>query len=234
MTRNTKRVRRVRPGLAHTEQLESRYLLTGTGFPGNECPPDLDLSGIPMQTLTAGELFTLDLGALDVVTDLDANGDPTGDAIRFVLDPDVPEQTPLGAAISPEGVFSWTPTLDQLGSFEIVVIAIDAGDPALADAELLLVEVVEPANEAPVLDLNGPDDDGDGFTATLEEEAGVVAIVDSDLTITDADNDMLAGATATITNLLDGDDEFLTVDVAGTNITASYDPLTGTLTFKRR
>ena len=30
--------------------------------------------------------------------------------------------------------------------------------------------------------------------------------------------------------MLDGNDEFLTVDVTGTNITASYDPVTGILT----
>ncbi|MEM8678322.1 MAG: putative Ig domain-containing protein [Planctomycetota bacterium] len=230
MTRRARLRRAGRSRLARIEQLELRTMLTGTGFPGNDCPPDLDLSGVPLQTLTAGEAFTLDLGAMNVVTDVDLNGDPTGDVIRFVLDPDVPDQTPLGAEITSEGVFSWTPNATQLGMFDIVVIAIDAGDPALADAEIMRVEVVEPVNEPPVLDLNGPDDEGDGFNATFEEEAGVVQIVDLDLSITDADNDRLTSATATITNLLDGDNEFLTVDVTGTNLTAAYDPMTGTLT----
>ena len=211
------------------EHLEARYLLTGTGFPGNDCPPDLDLSGVAAQTATVGEMFTLDLGAMGVVTDLDSNGDPTGDVIRFVLDPDVPEETPLGAAITAEGLFTWTPTESQLGTHEIIVIAIDSGDPALADAETFSISVVEPVNAPPVLDLNG-DDPGDGFSATLNEEDLLVAIVDTDLTITDDDNTMLSGATATITNVLDGNDEFLTVDVTGTNITQSYDPTTGILT----
>ena len=55
-----------------------------------------------------------------------------------------------------------------------------------------------------------------------------VSIVDSDFTLTD-NNATLAGATITITNLLDGTAESLAA-TATSNITASYNATTGTLT----
>ncbi len=81
-------------------------------------------------------------------------------------------------------------------------------------------------NAAPKLDLNGSNDNGINFSTTFTSTP--VSIVDSDFTLTD-NNPTLAGATITITNLLDGTAESLSATAAG-NITASYNATTGTLT----
>ena len=47
--------------------------------------------------------------------------------------------------------------------------------------------------------------------------------------MTDIDSATLTGATATITNLLDGTDEVLAVDTTGISIGAVYDSGTGVL-----
>ena len=217
--------RRNRRRLRH-EALESRIVLDGSGFPGNACPPDLNLSAIPTQTAHVGEELTLDLFALGAtVDDVDADGNPTGNAIRLVLDPDVPDDTPVGATLTSAGVFRWTPTAQQMGTFQFVVIAIDQGTPPLADAEVFTVEVV---NRPPMIDLNGPDT-GIDFSATFTEDGGPVAAVGSNLTVSDADGTTLASATVRITNLLDGASESLMVDTSGTSIVASYDSATGIL-----
>jgi Ca2+-binding RTX toxin-like protein len=81
-------------------------------------------------------------------------------------------------------------------------------------------------NPAPVLDLNGSNDSGINFSTTFTGTS--VAILDSDFTLTD-NNTTLAGATISITNLLDGTTESLAATTTG-NITASYSATTGTLT----
>ena len=121
------------------EQLEPKWNLNGTGFEGNACPPDLNLSAVATQSIRAGnELVVNLLTAGGTVVDLDGDGNPTGDTIRFSLDPD---DNPAGATITSAGVFHWTPTGDQVGVFEIVVFAVDSGSPPLADAETFIVEV---------------------------------------------------------------------------------------------
>ncbi len=218
--------RRARGGFS-CEPLEHRLVLDGTGFPGNECPPDLNLSQVAPQTALVGQEFVLNLlTSGGTVVDLEADGDPTGDPIRFVLDPDVPADTPAGATISAAGEFRWTPTAEQVGVHQIVVIAVDSGTPRLADAEVFTITVT---TQPPAIDLNGPDT-GTGFAATFTEGSGGVLIVDSNLTVTDPDSSSLTGATIRITNLQDGDAESLSVDTTGTAITATYDPITGTLT----
>jgi hypothetical protein len=81
-------------------------------------------------------------------------------------------------------------------------------------------------NRAPGLDLNGSNGLGIDFSTTFTGTA--VSIVDSDFTLTD-NNATLTGAAITITNLLDGTSESLAATAIG-NITASYNPTTGTLT----
>ena len=209
------------------EQLESRTMLDGTGLPGNECPPDLDLTAIGPQTAMVGVEFVLNLPADGAtVVDLNSNGQPTGDTIRWQLDPDVPSDTPAGATMTTDGVFRWTPTAAQLGMHDIVVLVVDEGSPRLADAEVFTIEVV---TQPPMLDLNGADA-GNDFAATYTEGDDPVSIVDIDLTITDADSTQLASARVVITNLLDGSDEELLVDRTGTAIVSTYDAATGTLT----
>jgi len=211
------------------EGLEPRWVLSATGLGDNDCAPDLDLSSVATQQIEAGQLLSINL--LDsggTVVDLDENDQPTGDVIRLYLDPDVGTDTPTGASITTGGLFTWTPTTDQVGTHQIIVLAVDSGSPPLADAEIFIIEVL-PANQVPTLDLNGSEA-GTGFENTFTEDAGEVAAVDSvNLEITDGDDANLQSASATITNLLNGTDELLDVDTTGTNITAVYDSGTGIL-----
>jgi len=162
--------------------LESRLLLDGSGFAGNAFAPDLDLAMIGVQSVDVGEAFSLDLYVAGAtVTDLNADGGPTGDTVRLQLDPD---DTPVGATLTTDGLFRWTPADDQTGTIEFVIIAVDEGDPPLADAEVLVVEVSEnsPPDLAAISDiqasfdellaipLSATDPDGDNLTFILDRD----------------------------------------------------------------
>ena len=135
------------------EELQTRLVLSAAGFAGNDCQPDLDLSGLPAQVVVLGETLTIDLlTAGATATDNDSTGAPTNDALRFQLDPDVGTDTPVGATISDTGVLTWTPTADQLGEQSIMILLLDAGSPVLADSERLSVTVTDmPVNQPPEL-----------------------------------------------------------------------------------
>ncbi len=105
-------------------------------------------------------------------------------------------------------------------------------DPELVDgiiyrvltqgAATLLIE-----NLSPTLDLNGSDDPGVDSSATFTEDQPAVIIVDSDLRIDDEDN--LVSATITLTNVLDGADESLAVDLLASGLESTYNAGTGVL-----
>ncbi|WP_448275233.1 beta strand repeat-containing protein [Nostoc sp. DSM 114160] len=80
-------------------------------------------------------------------------------------------------------------------------------------------------NSAPVLDLNG-NSSGINFSTTFSGTP--VCIIDPNFTLSD-NNTTLAGATITITNLLNGAAESLNATAIG-NITSTYNATTGTLT----
>ncbi len=222
--------RRSRRRRLSVERLSSRLVLSGSQFAGNDCPPDLDLSSVPSQTVEVGEALTLNLSAAGAtVTDLDDSDQPTGDTIRFLLDPDIGTDTPEGISITSEGELSWTPTQSQIGTHRIVIIALDAGSPVLADAETLEIVVTEVTAGPPVVDLNGEDDGGIDFETTFVEDDGVVAIVDADLTVANPLGSTISSAEILLTNPLDGASESLSVDTAGTAIDVEYDSVTGTL-----
>ncbi len=229
--RNANKLRRRRTDRKRTtrlESLESRWVLTAS-FPGNANPPDLDLSAVEEQQIVVGQTYTIDLMANGAtVVDLDENGNPTGDQIRLILDPDIGTDTPVGATITADGVFSWTPTADQVGTHRIVVIAVDRGAPPLADAEIFTIVVTAEGNQAPIVDLNGPGA-GTGYNGTFTEDGGPVPAVGENLTVTDGDNENLESARVVLTNRPDGDVESLAVDTGGTGIVATYNPETGEL-----
>jgi Ca2+-binding RTX toxin-like protein len=108
--------------------------------------------------------------------------------------------------------------LQEVGGVnELIGVIADVLGLSLTDAAFEFVP-----NLAPVVDLNG-DETGADFAASYTEDDGAIAIVATDaLTITDENSANLTGAVITITNLLDGVDEVLTVDTTGTSITASY------------
>lgn len=80
----------------------------------------------------------------------------------------------------------------------------------------------------PVLDLNGSVP-GTSFNTTFTEDRGAIATLSSGLTLTDADSPTVTSATITITNLLDGSAESLSVPSTVGAITATYSAATGTL-----
>lgn len=208
------------------ELLEARRVLAASGFEGNDCPPDLDLSSVAAQSVEVGQPLTLDLMDLGgTVEDLDDGGTPTGDSIRFHLDPDSPEETPAGATISSHGIFTWTPEESQLGTHTIVVIAVDEGTPHLADVETFSVTVNQ--RVAPSLDLNG-EASGTGAAASFTEQQDPVALTPQ-LVIAAGSSDELVSARVELTNLLDDGQETLSVETTGTDISASFDAGTGVL-----
>ena len=159
------------------ESLESRVLLDASGFAGNPCVPDLEIDETSPQVVRANETLQFNLfdGGFASVEDLDGIGLPSGDTIRLQLDPD---DNPSNATLTADGDFRWTPTTDQVGTVEFVVIAIDSGNPPLADAETFTVEVR--SDEAPDL------------AAIPDVTAAVNELVTIDLSATDADGDIIA------------------------------------------
>jgi RHS repeat-associated protein len=204
-------------------------MLTASGFPGNDCPPDLDLSAITAQSVIAAQTITLNLPALGAtLSDLRTDGTSSGDVLRWLADPDTGVDFPAGATLTSAGVFSWTPTAAQVGQHIVTIIGVDSGSPALADAETFSISVVASTDPVPIVDLNGANSGAD-FAAALTEDGPAVAIVGSGLTVTDADSANLTGATVTLTARPDAAAESLAATTAGTPITASYDPATGIL-----
>ena len=92
---------------------------------------------------------------------------------------------------------------------------------------------INPVNDLPVLDLDADNSSGTtngGFDTTFTEDGGAVAIVDTDLTLTDSDTPTMASATITIANIADGASEVLTATVSATGIVATYNSGVLTLT----
>ena len=88
-------------------------------------------------------------------------------------------------------------------------------------------------DDSPTLDLDANNSSGAlgaNYVRTFTEGGGSVRIADVDATLADNDSANLASLTVTITNLLDGVDEVLTANTAGTSITATYVPGSGVLT----
>ena len=84
----------------------------------------------------------------------------------------------------------------------------------------------------PVVDLNGDEADGTGFSAVFVEGAvdSAEVLAASKLTITDADSAFLYGAKIQFANRPDGGDESLDASVAGTNLRATFDEQGGVVT----
>ena len=83
-------------------------------------------------------------------------------------------------------------------------------------------------NLPPHVDLNGTDD-GIDFATTFVEDGGPVHLGARDLTVGDPDSQLLAAATVTLTDGMDGVWELLQIDATGTAIAATYSSATGVL-----
>lgn len=123
---------------------------------------------------------------------------------------------------------AWDQTSGENGDVGIDV-SLNGGATAFSSASEMVIISVLAVNDAPRVDLNGPED-GTDFAAQFFENGPPVAIADSDAVISDVDNATLVSLTATLTNRPDGDAGLLAAVTEGTNITAEpYDPLSGKL-----
>lgn len=114
--------------------------ITVTVTEKNEAP---QLVAIPTQSVDEG----VELSFVAVATDSDV---PTnGFTYRMA-------GAPSGAAISPSGVFTWTPSdLQGPGTFNFDVVVLDDGVPVRSDTEQVTI-VVNEANIAPVINTVNP------------------------------------------------------------------------------
>ncbi len=185
--RTRKTSRRIQPSRLCFERVEERLVLSTTGLEGNPYAPDLDLSAVGTQSAAVGEQFSIDLYASGALaTDLDEDGNASGDTIRLQLDPD---DNPTGATLTSDGILTWTPTEGQLGVQEFIILAVDEGSPPLADAEVLVIEVFEGNNAPDLADISDveatvgetvtvtisatDEDDGDTLTFAFDPDASI-------------------------------------------------------------
>jgi hypothetical protein len=126
---------------------------------------------------------------------------------------------------------TYTPNTAYNGIDTLTITTNDQGNTGtggvLQDVDTVAITVGNAA--APVIDLNGADGGGSDFAASWTEGSGAVAVIDTDATLLDADENLTSLA-VTITNLLDGTSESLSADTTGTGLIANYNTGTGVLT----
>ncbi|MEM7119265.1 MAG: tandem-95 repeat protein [Chloroflexota bacterium] len=107
--------------------------------------------------------------------------------------------------------------------------SVNGGQTAFSSAILNVHLAIVPENDAPVVDLNGPDA-GTKFQAVFTEDGGAIPIVaETALTVTDVDSANLDFAQVTLTNPLDGITETLTATLSLPGIDVTYTPNDGEL-----
>ncbi|MDL1983033.1 MAG: DUF4347 domain-containing protein, partial [Deltaproteobacteria bacterium] len=129
---------------------------------------------------------------------------------------------------------TFTPTASFNGTATVTITTDDLCNTgtggALSDIDVVTITVGN-AN-APVVNLDTDDSSGAGgndFSTIWTEGSGAVAIVDTDGTLIDSDEN-LTSLTVTITNLLNGTAESLTANAGATGLSVNYDSGTGVLT----
>ncbi|WP_442485021.1 peptidylprolyl isomerase [Aeoliella sp. SH292] len=179
-----------------------------------------NLAAIPNGNVEVGQQIQISITATD------AN---SRDELTFQLDPD---NSPAGATIEKTGertaIIRWIPTAafeNQTVNFRVLVI--DDGEPPLVDSEEFTVTV---GNAVVAVDLNGSGVLEGNVSAVFEPQGGPTVIVDPAIVITGANGGTLTGATVTMAAAPDGNAEILAVNVLDTDITATYNPTTRTLT----
>ena len=113
-------------------------------------------------------------------------------------------------------------TLNRIVTFVVYDDTEAASNEATATVNVVAV------NDAPQIDLNGPNTPGRDYTTTFTEGSGPTLIVDPTLEVTDADHTTLQSATVTLANRPDGTAESLSLTPAG-SLTWSYNAGTGVL-----
>ena len=134
----------------------------------------------------------------------------------------------------PLAIYNGSSGLSQSGSAtsdEAIALAFRVATLAAGDSTTLTLRYTFGNQAAPDLDLdaNNSTATGIGYQGLFVEGGGPVAIVDTDMSLFDADDHRLTGMTLTLTNPLDGVLESLAAKTTGTNITALYNSGTGVL-----
>ncbi|NCC22878.1 MAG: hypothetical protein EOM26_10525 [Alphaproteobacteria bacterium] len=137
---------------------------------------------------------------------------------KFLIDP-VTGQISLDGALDYETTTFYT-------------LEVEVSDGVATGSRVYTIDVTNVDDAAPVLDLDGNDSTwaGTGYGGTFTEAGGLVAIVDTDLTLVDPDSGNLQLATITLSNMPDTSHETLGVNVGATGLVANYDSGTGILT----
>ncbi len=130
--------------------------------PLNQAPT---LAAIAAQTVTAGQLLSF--------TAVGSDGDVPANQLTYSLQGTVP----AGASLDPNtGVFTWTPTVGQVGPHSLTVRVTDNGTPALFAEQVVSVTVDAIPNQAPTLNAIGNQTVDEGqplsFTATASDPDG--------------------------------------------------------------
>ncbi|MBB3902799.1 tandem-95 repeat protein [Methylobacterium brachythecii] len=126
---------------------------------------------------------------------------------------------------------TYTPAADYNGNDTLTVTTNDNGNTGTggpqSDTDMVSITVT-PVNDAPVLDLDGSAA-GTGYATSYTEGGAGIAIVNTNVSVSDVDNTTMASAKAIIVNGSTGD----VLSISGTlptGITATFDPSTYTLT----
>ncbi|MFK7854330.1 MAG: BspA family leucine-rich repeat surface protein [Granulosicoccus sp.] len=203
----------VRNGGANADDVLSMSQVGGFTLVGGDLLKGGVVIGTFDTTTTAGQL---------VITFSDTNQIPTSadvDAIVQQLTYSNTNDTPPGSVII-DWTFSDGNSADAQGT-----------GPAKTATDSTTV-IITATNDAPLLDLDADNSTaaGSDFSATWTEGSGPILIADSDATFSDVDSTNPTQVTVTLTNLLDGGNEYLAADTTGTSVVASYDGVTGVLT----
>jgi hypothetical protein len=151
-------------------------------------------------TPSAGPIEETEPYSYTIVT-VDADGDDVD-----ITAPILPAWLNLTDNGDGTGLLSGTPPLGEAGDHDVQLRVEDPG--GLSDLQSFTIEVV-PVNRPPALDLNGLNDPGVDYTASYAEGNAGVLIVDTDLELSDEDDNLLVSAVITLTNPIDGVDELL-------------------------
>ena len=193
--------------------------------------------------------------ASDTFTDVDADDVLSYEAMLADGAP-LPDSIDLTVNAEGELVLSGTPGDDDVdaGVYEIAITATDESGVESESTSFFLE--VENINDAPILDLNGADEDGIDFLAEgITPGNSLMSVVDRDLTFSDLDDDTFSGAITVqlsdpytdelgtpgntefasessvlfLNSAINGFSESLTANTRGTNIARYYNSNTGTL-----
>lgn len=159
------------------------------------------------------------------ITDLAAVNSPAAPCNRNLAD------LPAGESIS------YNCTVSNFTSDTIIFVDVAgtmAGSGDLQNTAMVHI-TVRGQNTAPVIDLNGPDAAGSNRSVRFTEDKAPVRVAHPDALLIDpAGNGQIAGAILTLTNPLDGTQERLAADVAGTSIEAVYSAGSATLELRNQ